>query len=145
MMQTILLVLLATAVLRGSQQGQTGTRWIFELRDSSAHSTRKLPGTLELRGASISANRASGDFILGEGSLGATLTPLVPDGCITAVGTAELSRRHDSLVVNFSPNAHDCGLVARGVVRSDTVSGMWYQPAFSGYKAQGPFVMWRQR
>ncbi len=148
-MKLISVVVLVSAMLVLSAShapNRPGTLWLFELRESEQPAALRLPGSLSLdSAASINARRAQAEFTLGTGSVGAVLAPLVPDHCVSAAGTAELSRRRDSVFIELSPHARDCGLIARGVVQSDTVSGSWYQPRFSGYAAQGPFVMWRQR
>ncbi len=91
----------------------------------------------------------SGSYVLGDGSLGALPAPLVPDSCVRLVGTAELYRTpyrdRDSVFINFTPGASDCGLNVHGAVRGDSVSGAWYQPSIRGYRAKGRFVMWRDQ
>src|SRR5258708_29963655 len=117
--------------------------WVFELRSSRAgHGpSDKVVGTLELSSnESIKAQRAAGTF-----SLGALGPPLAPDPCLKVTGESALFRRRDSLQIDFTPLASDCGLVAEGVVRPDTVSWIWYQPRFTGDAARGPFLMWRGR
>jgi hypothetical protein len=142
-----LLVVPVLIVAFGVSREHPSQRWLLELRGAEKSSFGvSLPGTLELSSAGpVSSGRSSGEFSLGDGSLGPLPPPLVSDPCVALAGTAELSRHRDSVTIDFSPHAGDCGLIARGIVHSDTVSGTWSQARFSGVAAQGPFRMWRQR
>jgi len=122
------------------------SRWTVEL---SAEGERdrdvRLMGTLEFPSVkSIRARRSSAAFTLGAGDLGPLPKPLVADHCVSLAGRAAVRRTRDSLEIDFSQSA-DCGLVAVGIVSSDTVRGMWFQPRFSGHAAKGPFAMWRHQ
>src|SRR6266581_947538 len=150
-MEFVFIAVIAALFMMGASQSQAPlrTRWLFEFRDSARGTVRKLPGTLELDSDMVAFRPLSGSFVLGEGSLGALLEPLVPDPCVSLVGKAELYRTpfrdRDSVFINFTPDAADCGLNVHGALRADSVFGSWYQPGFSGYRAKGPFVMWRER
>ena len=146
----LLTVGLVLPVALSQSRNVVSTRWILEFRDSSKPSERGLVGTLELTsGSSITMPRSFGNFTLGEASLGARLAPLIDNSCLNVVGKADLSRRHDSLVIDFLPHPKGCGLIASGVVRSDTVTGSWYQQGYTTHApeivAKGRFSMWRAR
>jgi hypothetical protein len=141
-----------------SRQGQSQEHawWGFELRASVKPGLIPAPkafGSLELTDTLIQASRSWAHFELGQGllgrdSIGPVPAPLVADNCVPLKGRALLFRQQDSLTIDFSPDFSDCGLLAQGVIRGDTIVGTWYQPrlsGYTGYAARGPFFMWRQR
>jgi|SRR6267143_1517883 len=144
-------VIAALFIKAGAPESQAPPRshWLFELRDSANSTMHRLPGTLQLDSDIVAFRPLSGSYVLGDGSLGALPTPLVPDPCVSLVGTAELYRTpyrdRDSVFINFTPDAGDCGLNVHGTVRGDSISGTWYQPSIRGYRAKGRFVMWREQ
>ncbi|SRR6266699_2976240 len=151
-MKPLVIAVIATLFIMAAgpqSQAPRRTRWPFELRDSANSTVRRLPGTLQLDSDIVAFRPSSGSYVLGDGSLGALPAPLVPDSCVRLVGTAELYRTpyrdRDSVFINFTPGASDCGLNVHGAVRGDSVSGAWYQPSIRGYRAKGRFVMWRDQ
>ena len=144
-------VIVTSFIMTAAAQSQVPprTRWLFELRDSASGTVHRLPGTLQLDSDLVVFHPLSASYVLGGGSPGAPPTPLVPDPCVSFVGKAELYRTPykdgDSVFINFTPDAADCGLNVHGFVRADSVIGTWYQPGMRGYRAQGRFVMWRER
>jgi hypothetical protein len=123
------------------------TRWLFEFRSGDRSIVATLRGSLALDSTAIGSDRLSvdsGDFVIGDGSLKTLPPPLVPDPCVNPTGKADVIQTHLSVLINFTlPQSSDCGLIVRGTIHSDTVMGTWYQPGMAGYRAKGPFVMWR--
>jgi hypothetical protein len=150
-MNTVSKLLIGTLLLAASAAGfqrHGRTRWRLEFRSADRAMVATLGGSLELGSEAIGSDRFSldsGDFVLGDGSLQTLPPPLVPDPCVRPTGKADVIQTHVSVVINFAPQSSDCGLTVRGTIRSDTVIGTWHQPGFSGYRAQGPFVMWRDQ
>ena len=71
-------------------------------------------------------------------ALGRQLSCLDQDGSVTAV-----SAHGDSLHLNFTPQAADCGLHAVGRARGDTISGRWVEPGYA-IQALGHFTLVRR-
>ena len=157
-MKTIATLALASLVLAATRAGfqdQGRTHWHVEFRSVDRPMIVRLRGSLELGSDVIGSDRFfvdSCDFVLGDGSFHAPPPPLVPDSCVHPTGKAYVIHIRDSVSITFALPPPDttlyiaavhCGLSADGVVRSDTVVGTWLQPGFAGFRAQGPFVMWR--
>ena len=148
-MNTVSKLLIGILLLTASAAGfrnRSRTRWPFEFRSSDSSVVITLRGALELDSNAIGSDRLaldSGDFVIGDASLKTLPPPLVPDPCVTPTGKADVIQTHRSILINFAPQASDCGLIVRGTIHADTVLGTWYQPGFVGHRAQGPFVMWR--
>jgi hypothetical protein len=49
-----------------------------------------------------------------------------------------------AVYLNFTPYGEDCGLVAYGAWRGDSIAGEWREPAYVAENATGRFVMKRQ-
>src|SRR2546427_10906818 len=135
---------LAVLVAAGaSLRNVSVSRWTVEL---SAEGERdrdvRLMGTLEFPSVkSIRARRSSAAFTLGAGDLGPLPKPLVADHCVSLAGRAAVRRTRDSLEIDFSQSA-DCGLVAVGDARLDTVRGVGVPPRLPGPPSQGAFPDW---
>lgn len=54
-----------------------------------------------------------------------------------------VQREADTLHVRFTPHAFDCGFGASGVLRGDSVIGIWDETSFAGPVAMGRFRMIR--
>ncbi len=138
-------LLLAAGAARS--QDPSRTRWRFEFRSADRTVIVKLAGSLELGSNVIGSDRFSadsGEYVLGDDSVRTLQPPLLPDPCFNPRGKADVFQTHDSVFINFTlPRASDCGLIMHGAVRSDSVVGTWYQRADTGYRAKGPFIMWR--
>src|SRR6185312_9610638 len=85
------------------------SHWMFELRTAENRSVAvEAIGALSfLRDQSIESSNASAEFLLGDGSFGPLPAPLVADPCLKQAGMAELSRRGDSIMIDFTPHARD--------------------------------------
>ena len=149
-MKAVSKLVIGTLLLAASSarsQDPSRTRWRFEFRSSDRPMVAKLAGSLELGSQVIGTDRFSadsGEYVLGDGSMRTLPPPLLQDPCVNSKGNADVFQTHDSLFINFTlPDASDCGLIMHGAVRSDSVVGTWYQRADTGYRARGPFVMWR--
>ena len=68
----------------------------------------------------------------------------LPVSCFHAgAAVFPVSLRRDSVTIDFTPNAYDCGLWAIGRLSADTIIGRWYKPAFAGSASAGRFRMVR--
>lgn len=70
--------------------------------------------------------------------LGRQISCLMPANRAIAARISE-----DTLTVSLTPLAADCGLAASGQLFADSAVGDWVEPAYSGYRSSGSFVMRR--
>jgi hypothetical protein len=113
----------------------SGQRW-------QAGSLRTTEGTLRL-----SAGATNGTGVLAS-SLEVDFNSLLgrPMSCFDPRPTRTyVDRTDDTIVLNFTPNAADCGFSASGRPEGDSLVGRWDETSFAGPSVMGRFRMRRVR